>query len=374
MIDTDGGFDAFAQEAAQINTRQSAFRGTLAEDRATNLQLQQQSRTSDDLDTLRNIGEEFSLKGLKDLVGRYGSKAYKYKEEGGTSFEDLDYRFGDDVVGGLKRIGKNVVSGVGRAEDTLSDLGQGFSNEVSNLSTNMGSLFSSSRGRVANSLNEGGLGDAPVLTSQSTPPMEEWEAPSGNRVNRVSSVAEEEEGTEMSPMSSEALGDQTEIGQYEKDVSSAEEKAKEEGGQLIGQDGKVEEDFTKDGPRGGVGGGGEAEEEDGVVDTITEGTTEEEVAGGLEGVGAGLDATGVLAPVGALFGAIGAGLDLFAGVEAGKSVVDWFETDILHTKQPPAPPQIQLPNQPQTIAQRGFGITPNMDTLNLTGNAVSSSW
>ncbi len=99
----------------------------------------------------------------------------------------------------------------------------------------------------------------------------------------------------------------------------------------------------------------------------------EEVAGtALEGVGAALDATGIFAPLGALFNVAGTALDVAGAYQVGKGVVDWVEEDILQKPMPSAP-QISLPSQPFTISQRGMGIVPNMDSLNLP-SSVSSGW
>mgnify|MGYP000138215884 CR=1 FL=1 len=92
----------------------------------------------------------------------------------------------------------------------------------------------------------------------------------------------------------------------------------------------------------------------------------------LEGIGGALDATGIFAPIGALFGVAGTALDVAGAVQVGKGVVDWVNEDVLQKPMPNAP-QIQMPNQPYTIAQRGMGIIPNMDSLNLP-SSVSSKY
>jgi len=96
------------------------------------------------------------------------------------------------------------------------------------------------------------------------------------------------------------------------------------------------------------------------------------VGTGLDAIGGALDATGIFAPLGALFNVAGTALDVAGAVQVGKGVVDWVNEDILQKPMPSAP-QIQLPTQPYTIAQRGMGIIPNMDSLNLP-SSVSSGW
>ena len=132
------------------------------------------------------------------------------------------------------------------------------------------------------------------------------------------------------------------------------------GGPLRG----VEEEATGD-IIGGIG-----------TDVIEEGAgrfVKKEATGGIfEGIGTALDATGIFAPIGALFNVAGTALDVAGAVQVGKGVVDWFDEDILQKPMPSAP-QIQLPTQPYTIAQRGMGVIPNMDSLNLP-SSVSSGW
>ena len=88
---------------------------------------------------------------------------------------------------------------------------------------------------------------------------------------------------------------------------------------------------------------------------------ESAAAAGLEAAGTALDTTGVGAIVGIPLQVAGAVLEGGALYEAGKSVVDWFEQDILGMK-PPAP-QLKIPKMPPSIAQRGLLLTPNLDTI-----------
>lgn len=86
----------------------------------------------------------------------------------------------------------------------------------------------------------------------------------------------------------------------------------------------------------------------------------DEIAGdSMEGVGAGLDATGVGAIVGVPLQIAGAITDLVGVVEAGKSFGDWFNEDVLGNKPPVKAQQIKLPNAPSTLASQGFQATPS---------------
>jgi hypothetical protein len=90
-----------------------------------------------------------------------------------------------------------------------------------------------------------------------------------------------------------------------------------------------------------------------------------------QGVGVALDSTGILAPLGGL---ISLGADIFALFEAGKSAVDVVQRDITKTKPQPTGPQIDMPTQPLTLAQKGYGVTPSLDTFDVQHNTVSSRW
>jgi len=86
----------------------------------------------------------------------------------------------------------------------------------------------------------------------------------------------------------------------------------------------------------------------------------DEIAGDtLEGVGAGLDATGVGAIVGVPLEIAGAITDIVGVVEAGKSFGDWFNEDVLGNKPPVKAQHIALPTAPSTLASRGFQATPS---------------
>jgi len=101
------------------------------------------------------------------------------------------------------------------------------------------------------------------------------------------------------------------------------------------------------------------------VDAVTEGVTQT--------IGAGLDATGILAPLGAI---VGLGADIFALFEGAKTTADFVGREVLKTKPEPTSQgvQIQTPTQPLTIAQKGYGVTPSLDTFDVQHNTVSSRW
>tara|TARA_R110000765_G_scaffold10074_2_gene31375 strand:+ start:12054 stop:12914 length:861 start_codon:yes stop_codon:yes gene_type:complete len=89
--------------------------------------------------------------------------------------------------------------------------------------------------------------------------------------------------------------------------------------------------------------------------------------------GVALDSTGILAPLGAL---VGLGADIFALFEGAKTTADFVGREVLGTTPEPTATgvQIQTPTQPLTMAQKGFGVTPSLDTFDVQHNTISSRW
>jgi hypothetical protein len=93
-----------------------------------------------------------------------------------------------------------------------------------------------------------------------------------------------------------------------------------------------------------------------------------------EGVGTALDATGVGAIVGIPLQIAGAVADGGLLYEAGKSLVDWFDEDILgHKPQVPKNQLVQTPVRPLSLAERHLGVIPNVDTID-TQPSYSGGW
>jgi hypothetical protein len=95
-----------------------------------------------------------------------------------------------------------------------------------------------------------------------------------------------------------------------------------------------------------------------------------EEVGGQVAVAA-LGATGVLAP---LAGVLEAGLDIWTLFEGAKSIGDIFDREVLgHTASVNAP-QAVIPTQPKTLAQKGYAVTPSIDTYDMPHSTVSLGW
>jgi len=175
---------------------------------------------------------------------------------------------------------------------------------------------------------------------------------------------EPEEDEQRESMESEQTEEtheqQPEMGEEEPQEEGEEAKPKpNQKPQVDDEDNEEPEDEGEE----GEGLGDEAEDlgktalKDAGEDVVDEG-----IAGGLEGTGLALDATGALAPIGLLLNAAGFAVEAFTAFEAGKGVIDWFEHDILGEPLP-KPPSIAEPKMPQTAAQRGQMIIPTTDTL-----------
>tara|TARA_R110002110_G_scaffold321_1_gene1236 strand:+ start:10286 stop:11443 length:1158 start_codon:yes stop_codon:yes gene_type:complete len=381
------GRAAFADEASQINQNLFSFRSDVDGLRAQNQQLKQEARTADYTQVLKSVGQEVGVRTFNELLSKYGGKAYRYKSSVG-SLADIDEQLGATLT------------------DAFTGGGKGLSNRLNRRApqvemNDMGVERTRTTGLGGEGTDMIGLGDEaiPLKSSMRTAVMEH--APMNpdtvhtdesfedfmGRQTRVlprtqsgkidfdqasSSVYDLNQSPVDMPSEQESIGHDThaEIGggdalrnqssedratesTFNNAVEATTEQAKSEGARLLGTGGQVVDDFTEAASRAG-------------------GAVKGAVGEGLEGVGAALDSTGILAPVGALVGAAGAALDIAGLYQVGKGVVDWFDEDILQ-KKAPAPPQVSLPSQPYTISQRGMGIVPNMDSLNLP-SSVSSGW
>jgi len=93
-----------------------------------------------------------------------------------------------------------------------------------------------------------------------------------------------------------------------------------------------------------------------------------------EGAGAALDATGVGAIIGVPLQIAGLVADGGLLYEAGKSLVDWFDEDILgHKPQVPKNQLVATPTRPLTLADRGLAVVPNVDTID-TQPSYAGGW
>ena len=413
------GRTAFAQEASQINENLFSFRSDIDSVRSANQQLLQESKTANAAEVLKSVGQEVGVRTFNELLGKYGGAAYRYKTSlfGNRSLRDLDAQLGENIIDRTAQardvVGKGLSNftnkiGLPKSYDlnddviSLQDLGIGYDN----LSQSSHSVLS-------------GLGQDNITPEMSRTVSESM------LTNPDSVYSDESFGTFMNNRIQELPRTQSGAIDFEADRQNFQDRMNaqqrdlpEDNGEGVGfhthaeiggedalrgeqssdletRSSSVADDTPQPKPEEGdeltdalTGGRGEQFQEESGLDTLGEGVGEgigegigevagrvagKEVAGTtLEGVGSVLDATGIFAPIGALFNIAGTALDVAGLYQVGKGVVDWAEEDILQKPQPSAP-QIQLPSAPYTIAQRGMGIVPNMDSVNLP-SSVSSGW
>ncbi len=406
------GRTAFAQEASQINENLFSFRSDIDSVRSANQQLLQESKTANAAEVLKSVGQEVGVRTFNELLGKYGGGIYRYKTSvlNGGSLANLDEKLGETIIdkiapkpssfGDRRLVVKS--QDVNDRSIELTDMG----NRGSNLS---GVGEDSITPEMSRTVSESMMTNPDTVhTDESFESFMERntsleKTPSG-RID-FDSIAERQSAQQRDlPDTGEGVGFHThaEIGGTDalnQEASSDLAQQNTTPSSSVADDTPKPEDFRErvlDVETGGRGAEAESEipnvmggplrgvEEEATgdiiggigTDVIEEGAgrfVKKEATGGIfEGIGTALDATGIFAPIGALFNVAGTALDVAGAVQVGKGVVDWFDEDILQKPMPSAP-QIQLPTQPYTIAQRGMGIIPNMDSLNLP-SSVSSGW
>jgi hypothetical protein len=430
------GRTAFAQEASQINENLFSFRSDIDSIRSANQQLLQESKTASAAEVLKSVGQEVGVRTFNELLEKYGGKAYRYKTSlfGNRSLKDLDAKLGEniidataearDVVGkGLSnfknRIGLPTSYDLNDEVISLKDMGIGYDGLEQNSHSVLSGLGEDSiTPEMSRTVSESMMTNPETVVSdesfttfmnnriQELPRTKsgaiDFEADQMNfqdRMNAQQRDLPEDMGEGIGHHTRAEIGGEDALsGQARSDIEAQSRYSDSLADAVDTPKPKTMREGILDEITGGKGLEAEAElpslglglgEDIGGVgegvgmlgfDTIVEGAAKEggevvgkELAGtALEGVGAALDATGIFAPIGALFGVAGTALDVAGLYQVGKGVVDWVDEDILQKPQPSAP-LLQLPSQPFTISQRGMGIVPNMDSLNLP-SSVSSGW
>jgi hypothetical protein len=285
------GFGEYANTSRLMNDNIRQFKGQVAQIAEENIKLREQAKSTADLDDLRNIGQEFAIKGGKDILTSLSKKAYV-----------ANIPFTDVTPQDLDKIASQGL------EDFFR-LGSGLTPSVTNQT-----------------VETGGFDPISQITDAPTP---------GQPV--------------------------------------IEPRLKPPDGEGRGAGGEIEMADVSEGAGAGAGAGVEAGEEAGEIagkvaekSAVTEGV---EVAG--QTAGGVLDATGILAPLGAL---VSLGTDIFTLFEAGKSAVDVVKRDVTKTAPQPTGPQITIPTQPLTMAQKGYGITPSIDTFDIQHGTTAHGW
>lgn len=377
MITNDGGYSAYASEASQINNNLQRYRSDIDSVASANKQIRQQYYTKEDLDKLTNFSAEFGAKGVKDILGKVGGKLYRIKGYGGRSIRDfdIDNSFKTDdvpqtVVDAVKKGSKKLGQFASKQAQNFSDFldKQKELNEGNKLDN-----FVKERtgGGVDDAIGQGGnrsvfdsveLDDEPssVSTRTANPNAEPSRpTPMENESNEIKAEPSEA-STEVKP---------TELpegeGSLNEGVKGALDTANTSVGDSVASAGKSSGTAISDGVEDVAKSAGSE-----VADVAEKAGT----ATAEEAIGGALDATGVGAIIGVPLQIAGLIADGGLLYEAGKSLVDWFDEDILgHKPQVPKNQLVATPTRPLTLADRGLAVVPNVDTID-TQPSYAGGW
>jgi hypothetical protein len=362
MISADGGFSAYASEASQINNNLQRYRSDIDNVRGINKQIIQEFGSKSDLDALRNVAGEIGAKGVKDVLSKYGSKLYDVKI-GGKTLRQRDIEGSQAIQDSLDDFGKRKIKDFTDfldRQNTLNEEKRQFQQTEDFLKSRTGTNTSETIGNrsVYQSITDEDLDIEPHPTRVSNPDAElSRPLPTENESNEISVAQSKIEPTaEMKDAPISEITDKVDT--LDEGVKGAIDTANTSVGDSVASAG------TSSGEAIG----------DAVADTAVKEGGEAVASAGLEAAGTALDATGVGAIVGVPLQIAGAIFDGGLLYEAGKSLVDWFDEDILgHKPKPPQNQLVQTPVRPLTLAERHLGVIPNVDTID-TQPSYSGGW
>lgn len=394
------GLNAYANSAGEINENFGRYREDVDNIKAANKGLVQAAQSRMDLDDLQGIGEEMAVRAFK----KYGGKALGWVDKkafGGKigedtdafndmvskKFEDLKGRIGNKFNNVRERMrqrggedeGNEGGEGVDEGGDANFEGGDGSDlmledgNEVEpdfqvlpNEEDERDMMGGEDQDAPEQVQPEEDLGDDAEPEMSFDDFMEQFDnvprTETGDidfeRVdNQMGMLQEDARSRRMNqqPEEKQDVGEETKEGEDEDEPEGEGDDAADEGADDLGD-------------LGGEGG-------DTALTTLGSGAAEEGaeegLSAGLEGAGTALDATGYGAIIGVPLQIAGAVLEGGAIYQAGKSIVDWFERDVLGEK-----PKIKtnpIPAAPITLAEKGLMLTPSMDTLD-TQPSYAGGW
>jgi hypothetical protein len=351
------GFQGYADTSRLYNDELARYMNLKAQAEVIKKQADIEAGEKADLDTLRSLGEEFGMKQGKDLLQKYGTKMYNARVPyNDFSIRDLDVKAGEKA-GQLFEKGKEAGASI---LDEAFSAGKNIPPPLSYKTPKERNLVNRMNDGKADEFFEGkGFGKIDEIP----------ELNQGNEfaqfMNKNSNAFEPPSVPRVDDGSGLGLGKEVELQPMGKsDITPIEQL--QDYKPLSGGGNEVPE-IVKE-PKSGAEEVGEAL---GKSASAVEDAGAEAVGEGVAQVaGVALDSTGILAPIGA---AIGIGADLFALFEAGKTTADFVGRDILHTTPVPTS-DIKMPNMPKTIAERGYMITPSIDTYDVSHKSYSQGW
>ena len=374
MITDDGGFSAYAGEASQINNNLQRYRSDIDNVASANKQIKQQYQSKMDLDNLANLGAELGAKGVKELGSNILGKVYRLKGAGGRSIRDwdIDNSFETDdvpqtIVDAVRKGGKGLKNIASQQADKFGeflDRQKALNDERNALAKTDNFVKERTGGGVEDAIGKGG--NRSVFDS-----VDLDEEPSSSTTTRVENP--DAEPSRPSPAENESNEIKTEGSEASTEVKPTELP---EGVNTLDEGAKGAIDVANTSVGDSVSSAGTSSGT-ALTDATSEGADIAEKAGASvaeEGVGAALDSTGVGAIIGVPLQIAGLVADGGLLYEAGKSLVNWFDEDILgHKPQVPKNQLVATPTRPLTLADRGLAVVPNIDTID-TQPSYAGGW
>mgnify|MGYP003644816667 CR=1 FL=1 len=361
----------FAGAAEEMNENAAAFRGKVSAVKNQNKSLVQQAMAATDLNAMKGMGEEAAVRAFK---------AY-----GGKALSAIDDKLFDGAVQG--DTSKLWAAGKKKLMDGITSKVKAVSSEVEEGGTELGTKaqgFFGGKGDLkmpTKSPGSGGSGAGETKTSMGETKSSMADDTMGETKTSGKSWDDMSPGEKEGELFDKGVNQDSQEAARDADIQpdtrtneqkwqdSLDDKD-EDAANNVNADGTPVVDKTagetKTSGESKSNAGDDDLEDDGEDELEDEAeTTADETAGTL------LDATGIGAVIGVPLQIAGAVLEGGALFEAGKSVVDWFEQDILGQK--PDIKKIATPVAGLSIAQKGLTATPIFDS-SMDAPSMSSSF
>ena len=341
-----------------MNSNSAAYRSDVGNISASNKQLQAAAYTKTDLDTLKNVGQEIGVNQGRKMLGKVAGQVYDFdlrqvvSKRAGKTLDKLGVRTLREAD---KKATSMVSKGVDSAKQYLSDSFKKLPDKVPSKSLNIQSKavsetkedYSSLRARMKArgiELSDGSKAEEAQNDAQKLKSIMSKRSSWGKASQGETKTGETKGGEEMGETKSSVADDAVDDG-----VNDGKTLASD----ALNDGADTAKSLASDALKGGADVG-------------------KSVAGdALEAGGLALDATGLGAIVGIPLQIAGAAVELGSVYEAGKSIVDFVEQDILHTAPPPKANLQKLPAF-NSMNNRAT-IIPNFDTQ-MDVPSTSGSW
>lgn len=350
------GFEGYAQDAGTINSELNRYRSDADNIVGMNTQLREQAEQLFTTKNIENVAQNFGIVGATKALDTYGNKAYEYKfsdkyteKFGGRSLKELDQKLGRRLGMTFK---KGVKANAKGGEVTPSKKAPSLNEEVGKSGRQSGQKIEDPE--------TGKEDDLASFIERQKQKMGSVEEEEPEEEPEQSSFLEQSEGKYDNYEEPEQVSREFDEDELEQRFNQGEAMAEDEGGELGGEASELAAG-AEDAISAGASAAGDA------IAGVTAGATDA-VGAGLEAAGTALDATGVLAPIGLLLNIGGLFATAFGVYEAADTIAKEIRGP---TKEDI--PQVPVPNQPKTMAEKGILVTPHFNSLDTYGS-VSTSW